>query len=107
MVNAFTMTDLWDDVGFVISSQYRIDVLERLVQGPATPSQISYDTELAIAHVSRTLGRLREQSLVELLVPEDRKKGRVYGVTERGRQVWEQIVQQNMVDDQRGDRGPY
>lgn len=98
------MTDLWDDVGFVISSQYRVEVLERLMESPATPSRIAYDTGLAIAHVSRTLGRLRDRTLVELLVPEDRKKGRVYGVTEHGTEVWERISAQNMVEDYGGDR---
>lgn len=93
------MSDLWDDIGFVISSRYRIAVLERLEQGPATPSRIAEDSGLAIAHVSRALGRLRDRSLVELLVPEARKKGRVYGVTERGTEVLEQIHAQNMVDE--------
>ena len=98
------MSDLWDDIGFVISSRYRVIVLGRLVEGPATPSRIAEDSEFAIAHVSRTLGKLRERALVELLVPEDRKKGRVYGITERGRNVWEQIENQDMVEDEAYDQ---
>ena len=37
-------------------------------------------------------------------MPEDRKKGRVYGITERGRSVWEQIENQDMVEDEAQDQ---
>ncbi|MEA1931124.1 winged helix-turn-helix domain-containing protein [Halohasta litorea] len=92
------MAEDWDEIGFVISSQYRIAVLKRLADGPATPSRIAEDSGIGITHVSRALGRLRERSLVELLVPEERKKGRVYGVTERGEELWEQIQAKNLID---------
>src|SRR6056297_561832 len=81
------MNSDWDDVSFVISSQYRIAVLRRLSDGPATPSRIADDADLGIAHISRALQGLRERDLVELLVSEDRRKGRVYGITELGGQV--------------------
>ena len=52
---------------------------------------------MGIAHVSRALQRLRERELVDLLVSDDRKKGRVYGLTDRGRNVWDTIEAENMV----------
>ena len=91
------MSDDWDEVSFVISSRYRVTVIKRLAVGPSTPSQIASDADVGIAHVSRALQRLRERSLVDLLVSEDRKKGRVYGLTDRGRTVWETIEAENMV----------
>jgi len=91
------MSDDWDEVSFVISSQYRVAVVRRLATGPATPSQVASDVDIGIAHVSRALQRLRERSLVDLLVSEERKKGRVYGLTERGSAVWETIEAENMV----------
>lgn len=91
------MSTDWDEISFVISSQYRVAVIERLMEGPATPSQISKDTGLAIAHVSRALQKLRERNLVELLVSEDRRKGRVYGITEKGEDIWLTIDAENMV----------
>lgn len=91
------MTVDWDDVSFVISSRYRIDVMRQLSSGPSTPSQIATDADVGIAHISRALQRLRERSLVDLLVSDDRKKGRVYGLTDRGRNVWETIEAENMV----------
>lgn len=86
----------WDDISFVISSSYRVAVLRRLSRGPATPSQIAGETDIAISHISRALGRLRDHSLVELLVSEERNKGRVYGITERGADVWQTIEAENL-----------
>lgn len=91
------MSTDWDEVSFVISSRYRVAVIRRLATGPSTPSQIASDADVGIAHVSRALQRLRDRSLVDLLVSDDRKKGRVYGLTDRGREVWDTIEAENMV----------
>jgi len=92
-----TEPDPWDDVSYVISSRYRIATLRRLSEGPATPSLIADETDLSIAHVSRALQELRDNELVTLLVSEDRRKGRVYGVTDEGLAVWETIEAENMI----------
>jgi DNA-binding MarR family transcriptional regulator len=89
----------WDEIGFVISSKYRIVALRRLAVGPATPSQIASDESVGIAHISRALQDLRDRELVDLLVSDDRKKGRVYGLTERGREIWETIDAENLAKD--------
>lgn len=91
-------TDEWDLIGFVISSKYRIAVLDRLVEGPSTPTTIASESDLPVSHISRALGALRERSLVELLVSKDKKKGRIYGVTERGQEVWTRIETEGLVD---------
>jgi DNA-binding MarR family transcriptional regulator len=88
----------WDDVGYVISSRYRVAVMRELSNGPRTPTKIAEGCDTGIANVSRALQGLREHSLVELLVSEDRKKGRVYGFTERGDRIWQQIDSQNLAD---------
>lgn len=88
--------DQWDEVSYVISSRYRVATLQRLAEGPATPSLIADEQELNITHVSRALQELREMDLVDLLVSEDRKKGRVYGITEHGLEVWNTIERKNM-----------
>ena len=87
----------WDEVGYVISSSYRVKVLQRLADSPATPTQIAEDTDCSPPHISRALQNLRERELVDLLVSEDRRKGRVYGVTEKGENVWTTIDAENMV----------
>jgi len=93
------MTDDWDAVSFVISSRYRIITLRRLSTGPATPSQIAQEASVGIPHVSRALQELRDRELVDLLVSDDRRKGRVYGLTEQGRGVWETIEAENMASE--------
>lgn len=85
------MPDHQDDVRFVHATTYRRVLLERLVTGPATPTQLATETDYTLSYVSLGLGELREQGLIELLVPDDRKRGRVYGSTERGVAVWETI----------------
>lgn len=89
--------DPWDDISYVISSRYRIATLRRLSDGPATPSLIADETDLSIAHVSRALQELRDADLVTLLVSENRRKGRVYGITDEGLDVWETIEAENML----------
>lgn len=92
------MKDEWDEIGYIISSKYRVTVLRELADGPATPSRIATDTSISIAHVSRALQELRDRGLVELLVPEDRRKGRIYGITEKGDDIWTEIQAENLVD---------
>lgn len=87
----------WDEISYVISSRYRVAVLRRLASSPATPSRIATEADCSIAHVSRALQELRERSLVELLVSEDRKKGRVYGITEAGQTVWDRIESEDLI----------
>lgn len=93
------MNSTWDDVSFVLSSQYRSAALGRLSDGPATPSRIADESDLALSHISRELQGLRERDLIELLVSEDRQKGRVYGITERGTAVWSRIEQEGLTDN--------
>ncbi len=91
------MTNDWDDVSYVISSTYRVAVLKRLDESPATPSQIAKDTDCPLAHISRALNALRDRGLVDLLVSEERRKGRVYGITDSGRNIWGTIEAENLV----------
>lgn len=92
------MTEDWDVVGYVISSDHRTVVLGRLADGPATPTQIASDVDLAATHVSRALNSLRDRDLVELLVPEERRKGRVYGITSKGAETWDLIQAKDLAE---------
>ena len=92
------MNDDWDVAGYVISSRYRVAVLGRLADSPATPSRIAADKGLSVSHVSRALSGLSEHDLVELLVPEDRRKGRVYGITTEGRETWDLIQAKDLLE---------
>jgi DNA-binding HxlR family transcriptional regulator len=97
--SAESRTDRWDTISFVISSDYRLLVLDQLAHGPEIPSRITADEyeRVLIEHVSRAVRELREQGLVELLVPEDQYKHRLYGLTERGKRVWQRMQTANLV----------
>lgn len=92
------MTADWDVIGYVISSEHRTLVLQRLAEGPATPTRIAESVDLSVTHVSRALQSLRDRGLVELLVPETRRKGRVYGITSEGRDAWNKIESQGLAE---------
>jgi len=80
-------TTNWDAVGFVVASTYRQQTMRALDSQPQTPSQIAERTDEGISHISRALSDLQERGFVTLLVPEERKKGRIYGLTDEGRQL--------------------
>jgi len=77
----------WGAVGYVRASTYRTRVVDALTDGPATPTTLGDRTGLHISHVSRTLTDLEDHDIVELLVPDDRKKGRIYGLTDAGEAI--------------------
>lgn len=80
----------YDCVSFVVSSQYRQAVIDNLTH-PKTPSKLEESTGHDMAHLSRALTELREKGLVELLVDEDRKKGRLYDLTDDGQAIVDEM----------------
>lgn len=72
------------DFDYLSASIYRLAVIDRLATSPATPSTIADDYGIHIGNVSNALRELRERGYVELLVDEDRRKGRFHGTTNRG-----------------------
>ncbi len=82
----------WEDVSFVVNSQYRLDTVIQLGRdGPATPTEIADAHEHSQPHISRCLSELQANDLVELLVDEDQRRGRFYGLTAQGEAVWQMI----------------
>lgn len=75
----------WQAVQHLTSSTHRREVARILkADGPLTPTAITEKAGISSSSVSRSLGELRENGLVELLVPEETRKGRVYGLTDEG-----------------------
>ena len=74
----------YDELSYIASSANREAVMETLQDGPATPSTIADETDRDIAHISRALQELKKKGHVELLVSEDVRKGRFYGLTDNG-----------------------
>lgn len=91
------MTNNWDLKGFVISSRYRKLVIRELSEGPSTPSRLAERSNATIASISHALSELRERDCVELLVDEDRRKGRVYGLTQTGAALLDDLEEEQLM----------
>lgn len=86
------------DAGFIKGSKHRMAVMRRLAESPAIPKDIKTDTDRPYSRVSDAMDDLQSEGLVELLVPDDQKKGRLYGLTDRGESAWQFMIEQGMVD---------
>lgn len=88
MAQSETDGDNWDLVAYVTSSKYRMAIVESLTESPRRPSDVDgFD----VAHISRAMNELRDKGVIDLLVSEDVKKGRYYGLTDQGVEIAEQI----------------
>lgn len=77
----------YDSLSYIISSDFREATVIELLNQPLTPSEIAERSGYGIAHISRALKEMRDKGFVELLVNEDRMKGRIYGLTEQGEET--------------------
>lgn len=85
----------WDEVGYIVSSEYRKDTMAELASGAKTPSDIADATDIKIPHISRSLKQLRDRNLVTLMNPEA-KKGRLYTLSDSGEEVWAEMEDQSL-----------
>ncbi|PSP56203.1 transcriptional regulator [Halobacteriales archaeon QH_7_66_36] len=86
------------DAGYISSSKHRTAVVRRLYDSPAIPKTLKEDTNRQYSRVSEALSDLRDEGIVELLSPEDRKKGRLYALTKRGEEAWEFMLRNDIAD---------
>lgn len=85
----------WDVYSNLASSDIRRQVTEAIHDGHATPKEIHEATGIRWTHISRALNELREEDIVDLLVPEGTKKGRRHGVTDTGRDALELLQERD------------
>ena len=81
-------------IDVIQSSTYRQRVLGALKEKSKTPTELAANCDLSIAHTSRTLSELQDLGLVDLLVSEEQRKGRYYGITDRGREAYLKITEE-------------
>ncbi|NIB98038.1 winged helix-turn-helix domain-containing protein [Halobacterium sp. R2-5] len=93
------MGQVEESASFVVRSPNRTMVLQRLAEGAAIPSQIREDTGQEYSRISEALNALRERDLVELVVDEDTKRGRLYAVSDHGKEVLQFMDENGMLDD--------
>ena len=78
-------------LGRTLASKYRTGVVLQLANKPQIPTGLKDNTGYELASVSHALSELRDVGAVELLVPESQRKGRLYGLTDRGERVAEYV----------------
>lgn len=72
------------------SSGYRLKIIKAIGKDTITPSEISKKTGIRLNHVSMFLKELKENNLVKCL-NEDARKGRLYELTELGKNAINRI----------------
>ena len=73
-------------VAYIKSSKNRYKVLQTLYDDFKLPSEISKETDIRLNHVSALLKDLKENDFV-LCLNEDDAKGRMYVITDTGKEV--------------------
>ncbi|MCX2819907.1 MAG: DNA-binding MarR family transcriptional regulator [Methanobacteriota archaeon] len=91
------MGKIEEDASFVVRSRHRVRVLNVLSERNAIPAGIKNETGQEYSRITEALSSLEERGLVRLLVDEDTKRGRLYGVTDRGEDVYEYLRENGMM----------
>jgi len=88
---------LGDDLAFIRASRFRRAVIVTLhgATDGHTPTAIAEQRDLLADNVRPTVKALRERDLIELLVPEERKHGRRYGLTDRGAAIAPHVAERD------------
>ncbi len=73
-------------VAFVSGSEVRSKLLEHLVNGPMTPTELASLEGKHVSHVSRALSELRDRGLVEQTSTQSRE--RYYRATGQGMSIY-------------------
>jgi len=90
--------NIWQNYGQIVTSKYKREVVLNLLSHPKTPTQISKEMGIGIAHVSRALRELVKIQAVICLTP-SRRKGRVYKLTEKGVDI-AKVIEKNRLKKQ-------
>lgn len=82
---------IWNLIGFITASKYRIKILSYLYYKSTTPSQLANYLKITTGHVSNLLSKMQVKELVKCMNP-DLKKGRIYSTTDLGKKVHEEYL---------------
>lgn len=86
MVTVNSNDELLKKCSYVVISSYRRKVLETLKNDVKIPTKISEESGVGIKHVSNVLTDLKEHNLI-VCINEDAHKGRLYRLTDEGKNV--------------------
>lgn len=81
-------------ITIIKTSEYRRKILESLLNVDyLTPSEIAKKTDIRLNHVSNFLRDLKEENLI-ICLNDQEKRGRLYQITELGKNVLNSIQKQ-------------
>ena len=75
---------------YVNISSYRVKTVKALQNDIKTPTKIAADTGIRTNHISKVLSELKESGVAEC-VNEEAKKGRLYRLTDLGKEIVDKI----------------
>ena len=75
----------WKEVGFVLRSSQRKRIIV-LLKTPKIPSHLARALKSSISNISLKLADLERKGIIECVNPRERK-GRIYRLTSKGREV--------------------
>lgn len=79
---------IWNLIGFISASKYRLKILSYLYSRSTTPSQLANYLKITTGHVSNLLQKMQNKELVKCMNP-NLKKGRIYSITELGKKIYD------------------
>lgn len=77
---------MWEEIGYIMASKYRKNVVEKLSKKNYMPSILAKEINIQLSHISRALKELKDKNIVECLNKESRK-GKIYSLTELGKKL--------------------
>lgn len=75
---------------YVNISSYRVKTVKALQNDIKTPTKLAADTGIRTNHISKVLSELKESGVAEC-VNEEAKKGRLYRLTNLGKEIVDKI----------------
>lgn len=93
----------WEEIGYILSSRLRLRLLLYLTNRVSTPTHLAEFLKEPRSRVSVTLRELADVGIVECLTP-NRKKGRLYTATEKGKGIVRKIHEITDVSQSEGGK---
>lgn len=77
-------------ISYVEISKYREKTLKSIGNNVKIPTNIAKDSDIRTNHISKVLSELKSKEIVEC-INEEARKGRLYRLTDTGKEVLESI----------------
>ena len=81
------MSNKWELIGKIKSSEWRFKVLKILKENMKTPSELSKEADISSSHISEVIKNLKEMRLIECKTP-NLRKGKIYCITKLGKDIF-------------------